>query len=98
MSASGEVGDWGRMSYKRRTLFTLALVQRYGWVCYICGLPIRSRKELTCQHMVPQAKGGMTTFANCRPAHAKCNYGLRDRETTGPVGVVHDGLKAFASG
>ena len=95
---SAPVDDWGSMSHKRRTAFTLALVARFGAVCCICGLPIRTRKELTCQHVKPRSKGGRTTFENCRPAHAKCNYGLRDRESSGPAGIIHDGLKAFGPG
>lgn len=89
--------EWKRWSYKKRTAFTLALVQRYGWVCCICGLPIRQRKDLTCQHVIPQAKGGGTTFENCRPAHASCNYGLRDRSTDGPAGIVYDGNRGFGA-
>ena len=88
-------GDWQALSYKKRRAFTAALVQRYGWVCCICGLPIRSRKDLTVQHVIPQSKGGRTTFENCRPAHASCNYGMRDREASGPVGLVFDGCAAF---
>lgn len=87
--------DWTTRSGKWRRDFTLKLVQRYGWICCICGLPIKKPKDLSCQHMKPRSKGGRTTFENCRPAHLACNSSLRDRHSDGPSGIVYDGRRAF---
>lgn len=86
--------DWMSLSGKQRKQFTLALVLRYGWVCCICGLPIKP-KDLSCQHMTPRSKGGRTTYENCRPAHLRCNKQLQAKLTDGPAGLVHSGLAAF---
>lgn len=89
------VDDWLSLPYKQRKRFTLDLVDAYGMICYICGLPISDPKQLSCQHLVPRSKGGLTTFANCRPAHSSCNSALGNRETVGAAGIIHDGLAEF---
>ena len=95
MSRRKPADDWQRMPYGKRAAFTAQLVQRYGWQCCICGLPIRSRRDLSCQHLTPRSKGGITTIETCRPAHRSCNYSMKDKESGGSASIIHDGLAAF---
>lgn len=78
---------------QRRRLLDTAL-QTYGWVCCICGLPIRQGDE-SLQHVVPRSRGGETTNANSRPAHRKCNYALGNRTMTNENGKIHNGEAWF---
>lgn len=90
--------DWLSLSYAKRRAFTAEVVRRYGMTCCICGLPIKSVKDLSVQHTTPRSKGGITSLATCRPAHRRCNSSMRDREASGaPIDVIHDGLAAFVS-
>lgn len=87
--------DWLRLSGKQRRKFTLNLTQIYGWNCCICGLPITARSDLSCQHVKPRSKGGVTTIENCRPAHRRCNSSVGNRSVS-VASLVHDGLEWFA--
>lgn len=87
--------DWTALSSKRRRAFTNNLVNVYGPRCYICGLPL-DPAHATCQHVIPRSKGGLTTVENCRPAHARCNFSVGNRQLNdSPADIVHDGLAAF---
>lgn len=80
--------DWTSMSGRQRKEFTLRLLAVYGPVCCICGLPIERRHgewvDLSCQHIQPRSRGGLTSLANCRPAHGRCNSSLGARPQTSP--------------
>ncbi len=88
--------DWLSLSGEQRRRFTLELVRLYGWNCCLCGLPIRTQRELSVQHVLPRSKGGLTTFANCRPAHRRCNSAAGNRIVAGPASMIEDGRAYFA--
>lgn len=49
------------------------LVSKYGSVCYLCGEPIETAKDITFDHWEPLSKGGADTQDNYRLAHLDCN-------------------------
>lgn len=49
------------------------LIKKYNGICYICGLPFKSKKEITIDHYIPFSKGGFDELDNYRIAHLKCN-------------------------
>jgi len=79
---------------QRRALLDKAL-QIYGWSCCICGLPIRSRKQASLQHVIPRSKGGKTETATNKPAHGKCNYALGNRVLDPVAALIHNGESWF---
>lgn len=86
--------DWLSMSGPQRKSFTLHLISLFGWVCYICGLPIKPGEE-SCQHLIPRSKGGRTTIENCRPGHRRCNSSVGDRPYLAPHEHVESGRDWF---
>ena len=46
----------------------------YGMVCHVCKKPIRTRKNLHFDHVVPLCRGGSHSQENIKPSHAKCNH------------------------
>lgn len=58
----------------------MAVVERDGWTCYICGEAIPpgakrpDRLSLSIDHQHALANGGGHTFANCRASHLGCNF------------------------
>lgn len=82
--------DWLKLSGPQRRSFTLKLIQVYGAMCCICGLPITPGTE-SCQHLTPRSKGGRTSMENCRPAHRKCNSSAGNRPAS-PLDGIEDGL------
>lgn len=49
------------------------LVNKYGAVCYLCGEPFKSMKDITFDHHIPVSKGGIDLLENYRLAHLECN-------------------------
>jgi 5-methylcytosine-specific restriction endonuclease McrA len=53
--------------------------ERDGWMCHICGEavdPTLKRPDpmaAELDHIIPLAKGGEESYANCRCSHATCN-------------------------
>lgn len=64
----------------------VVVFERDGWTCGICGdaidaaLPFPDPGCATVDHIVPLAKGGEHSYANCQAAHFGCNSGKKDRE------------------
>lgn len=54
------------------SLSNSALFQRDGHLCMYCGKTFR-RNELTCDHVMPQARGGRNTWMNCVASCKACN-------------------------
>lgn len=50
----------------------------FGGVCLRCG----AREQLSADHVVPLAKGGMNTIANIQPLCVPCNNYHKNSETT----------------
>ncbi|WP_104087274.1 HNH endonuclease [Arthrobacter sp. GMC3] len=78
---------------QRRALLDTAL-QTYGWVCCICGLPIRDGQE-SLQHVIPRSKGGITELATNKPAHKRCNYSLGNRVLDQETALIENGEHYF---
>lgn len=78
---------------QRRKLLDTSL-QEYGWVCCICGLPIRNGEE-SLQHIVPRSKGGITALAVNKPAHKRCNYALGNRTLDLDQSLIENGEHYF---
>lgn len=59
--------------------------ERDGWDCQICGLPIDREAKAphpmspSLDHIIPLARGGTHTEANCQAAHLICNVRKGDR-------------------
>lgn len=49
------------------------LIQKYGNVCALCGLPFQSKKDITIDHIEPMSKGGKDELENYQLAHYGCN-------------------------
>lgn len=70
--------------YKGET--RLAMHERDGWVCYLCGEDIdrtaRYPQALSAvlDHVIPVAKGGLSIEENLRTAHAHCNARKSDMD------------------
>lgn len=60
-----------RISYGKR----MAILQRDEFRCLRCG----SKKDLTVDHIIPQARGGTTAFENLQTLCADCNILKADR-------------------
>lgn len=55
------------------------ILQRYGYICHICGGAIASRDDLHFDHVVPLAKGGSHMEENIKPSHKVCNLRKGDK-------------------
>lgn len=42
-------------------------------LCYLCGKPITQVDELSQDHIVCKAMGGLTVPENLLPSHSRCN-------------------------
>jgi len=65
------------MSRRHRTL--VALYERDGGWCRLCGLAVDRRADdplwrATIDHIIPKSKGGKDALENLQLAHAECNY------------------------
>ncbi len=69
----------------------LKVLERDGWICWLCGLPIdrdapaRSRWGASVDHSVPRSKGGnLLDPGNLRACHHGCNgrKGAGEAKTT----------------
>jgi len=61
------------VSYSKRNVHL-----RDNFTCQYCGVR-KPQKELTVDHVVPEAKGGPTTWENCVSACTDCNYKKDDK-------------------
>lgn len=67
------MGKWRRNKSLKRRWERSALINKYGAICYLCGQPFQSMKDITIDHWLPFAKGGIDEFSNLRLAHLECN-------------------------
>lgn len=65
---NGVVKDKAVPRISNRLLFA-----RDNNTCQYCGKHFR-REELTCDHVIPQARGGATSWTNCVTACKRCNH------------------------
>jgi len=87
---------WGGPRARQCVDDTLAL---YGWVCWLCGLPIESRAKATADHVIPRSRGGAVyDLDNTGPAHRRCNYARGARDTNGPAALIENGMAYFTNG
>lgn len=74
-------------SPKRRAVYAqgdnidhLELFEMYDWLCCLCNKKIDKALRhpnlmaATVEHIIPISRGGTHTWANVRPAHARCNF------------------------
>ena len=47
--------------------------ERAGGRCGVCKEPIDKTKPWHVDHIIPLAKGGVHSYGNVQPAHARCN-------------------------
>lgn len=85
--------DYLSLSGKQRRELLDQSLALHGYICCICGLSIKPGDE-SLQHITPRSKGGLTTLANTKPAHKRCNYSLGNRELP-LTSLVHSGLNYF---
>jgi 5-methylcytosine-specific restriction endonuclease McrA len=63
---------------------------RDGWTCHICGelidpeLKFPDPLSASLDHIIPLAKGGEHSYANCATSHLGCNMRKSARLTSGP--------------
>lgn len=62
------------------------VLERDGWVCQLCLLPIYKEKPRTrwapsADHITPLSKGGQNALYNLRAAHYGCNSARGNRLT-----------------
>lgn len=73
----------------------LAVYERDGWVCGICGKPVDPTRQYpdpmsaTLDHIVPIARGGIHSLGNLQVAHLECN----SRKHSGGEGQLRLGLE-----
>ena len=80
-----ETGQWPRGRWIREAV-RLALYERDGWTCQICGEPVNQTpwandpRDATLDHIIPRSKGGTHDPENLRTACHLCNASRGDRE------------------
>ncbi len=69
-----------KVAYKKSTVFL-----RDGYACGYCG--VKSRKDLTIDHIQPKSRGGANSFENTVASCKKCNNkkGNRTPEEAGMI-------------
>lgn len=82
----------------RAKAFVDLTLETYGWVCWLCGLPITTRATATTDHVIPRSKGGAVyDLRNAGPAHRACNYSRGNRDTNGPASLIENGMAYFTT-
>jgi hypothetical protein len=56
--------------------------------CFLCNKDIEDEKQLTFDHTIPLARGGLHTNENLRPAHRRCNSWKNNRLPEELVGLT----------
>lgn len=75
-----------RRNYFNANFSRTALVKRDKSSCQYCGKKL-SAANVTIDHVLPRAQGGITSFTNCVVACQTCNNGKADR-TPEQAGMV----------
>lgn len=66
------LNDYDRLPAPRKTFSRKALFKRDNYRCQYCGCQPGS-EELTIDHVLPRAQGGVTSWENCVLACVACN-------------------------
>lgn len=61
----------------------LAVLERDGWICQLCGCKLRPGGHATADHIIPHAMGGQSTMENLRAACNHCNSRRGARQARG---------------
>jgi len=72
------MGKWNRNKSKKRRWQKNHLINKYGNLCALCGIPFNSMKEITFDHIIPMSKGGLDELDNLQLAHLHCNHAKAD--------------------
>lgn len=59
------------MRYRKPTFTKRNVLIRDNYTCRYCG--VRTRKNLTVDHVIPRCRGGDNTYENCVAACVSCN-------------------------
>lgn len=57
----------------------LKIIERDGYMCYICKKDFGKKEKPTIDHWMPLSKGGTWDISNLRLAHKQCNVWKGDR-------------------
>ena len=75
-----------------RFLRLIAIGNRDGWVCHLCGEVVTPRAQESNEptapsfdHLKPRSRGGPFHHTNLKLAHVKCNQARGDRELEPPA-------------
>ena len=68
------------VSYTKRNVHL-----RDNYICQYCGIK-KEPRELTIDHVIPEARGGPTNWENCVSACTDCNY-KKDDKTPNEAGL-----------
>lgn len=75
-----------KRNYKNTNFSRKAVVKRDKSTCQYCGQKL-SASEITMDHVLPKAKGGITSFTNCVVSCKPCN-GLKADKTPEQANMV----------
>lgn len=70
------------IAFNRRNIF-----KRDDYTCQYCGKKVKSTVDLTIDHVLPRAAGGITSWTNCVLSCYRCN------KTKGSKSLAQAGLK-----
>lgn len=91
-----------RAEYKRKAIKLQAFVEdvsrdevmaRGKWKCHLCGHSIPKEAVWpspmfgTVDHVLPLVAGGKHSYANCKPAHLRCNC-VKGAKPVGQLGLI----------
>lgn len=83
---------WGGRKVAKYVAMTL---ERYGTVCWLCGLPGADSAD----HVIPRSLGGAVyNLDNLAPAHTPCNKARGNRPRVAPAIPVENGMAYFTQG
>lgn len=57
---------------KKRGMFVATLIKRDGYCCFYCGNEM-TQDQVTLEHLIPTAAGGVDHLVNMALAHSECN-------------------------
>lgn len=90
-------GHYANSEYIRNRKKLVYATWRHKRRCWICGLPFKSKGDITADHVIPICLGGTHAYSNLKPAHSKCNsdrgHGAEDNEDLSDPGALLLGVR-----
>lgn len=72
-------GHYRAKDYQRNRQRLIQATWTHKRPCWLCGLPFKTKGDITADHVIPLSKGGTHAYDNLKPAHRRCNN-ERDHE------------------